>query len=335
MKLSRFEGSSRRFIAVSLALAGMCVPGALAKKDPPSGSTPLPQDMAKYVKRAAGAMKSGKYDKAAANIQGLLDGATDVAKCLALAESTEAYGHPMTETRRACLNKALSLSMNRDDTILVALKARQYQFFEITRTCVGKLIQSAKTTTDLYDLARKSQEVALNDVAHLAMEKAYTGVKDDVGAFAYAEQAKGLGMDDLVRKVFKELLDDDDKAGTICDTIIRMNAYDMRDLTRYGLRKAMDTASTVEDMQAIFETARRYNEPDIANRAQYFVKKGKLIQQIKEDRAAYEIQKQKWQEGEMINSAQARELAKQQAEGTAPAAGGEKAPKEEAPTSGF
>ena len=327
-------------LSTLLLLAVLAGP-VVAKKAVPSDS-PLPEDVLKAVTRAGKSMKSGKYDKAAQQVQELLAGCNDVPKCLALAQATEAYGHPMLETRRACLNKAMPLCLTREDTILVALKSRQYQFFEVTRQAVHNLIGGAKTVPDLYDLARKAHEVALNDVAHMAMEKAYTGVKDDVGAFAYAEQCKALGMDDLVRKTFKDLIDDDDKPGSLCDTIIRMGGYDLRDMTRYGLRKAMDHASTVADMQDIFETARRLNEYDVANRAQYFVRKGQLIQKIKEDRAAYQIQKQEWKEGNMINAAEARERAKAQhlqsvGSGGTPGVSGsqERSKPEEPPTSGF
>jgi hypothetical protein len=270
--------------------------------------SPLGADVQVSLDRARRFMKSGKADRATAVVQSALDSANDVPRCLAIASFTESWGAPMNELRRACLNKALSLCTSRDDTVLVALKSRQYQFFEITRQAVTSLIGNAKTVPDLYDLARKSQEVALNDVAHLAMEKAYMGIRDQQGAYAYAEQCKALGMDDLLRKVIKDMIDDEDNVADLCTMIVKFEGYQMRDQNRYGLRKAMDKAVSVADMENIFEASRRLGENDIANRAQYFVRKGKLIQKIKDDRAAYEAQLRAWREG-VLQDAQAQAAA--------------------------
>jgi hypothetical protein len=300
--------SSRGVIAVAFSLAIImgssmlvAIAPASARKLPP-GETPLSDRQQSGMQHASSLMRSGKYEQANQVIDGVLAEANDVSKCIAIAQYTEHYGNPMNEARRNCLNKAFSLATSREDVILVALKGRQYQFFEITRQCVGSLIANARTIPELYDLARKTQEVALNDIAHLAMEKAYTGVKDQAGAFAFAEQAKAMGMDDLLRKVEKELIDDEDDVVGLCDLLIKLEGYNMRDQARYGLRKALDKAQTVSEMSAIFETARRLNEPDIANRANYFVRKGKIIQRIKEDRANYQSQLRGWREGVDLDS---------------------------------
>lgn len=299
--------------------------------------SPLAPETQVQLERMGRLLKSGKFDKAKPGILSALDSANDVPKCLAIASFTEPYAYPMMEVRRQCLNKALSLASSREDTILVALKSRQYSFFEITRQAVNSLIQNARNVPDLYDLARKSQEVALNDVAHLAMEKAYTGIKTEPDAYAFAEQAHALGMDDLLRKVSKDMIDDEDSVPALCDLVLKFEGYHMRDQGRYGLRKAMDLAKSVADMQDIFEAARRLNEPDIANRAQYFVRKGQLIQKMKQDRATYETRMRAWKEGVSLDAARARDAASEQQQDAGSPAGGSrlKGNKPEAPTSGF
>lgn len=266
-------------------------------------NTPLTDDQQKELIQAGRAMRSAKYDRAAEICQKVLDSSNDVPKCLAIALYTESVGLPMVETRRACLNKALSIAQGQDDMILVALQARHYQFFEITRQAVRSLVDNARTIPDLYDLARKCQEVALNDIVHLCMEKAYTGVKDDRAVWSYIDQCKLIGAEDLERKAIKDLIDDQQDVTGICDVLMKAKNYETRDMVRYGLRKAMDDARTIDEMQAIFEVSRELSENDIANRANYYVRKGKLIQQIKNDRANYEAQLRAWREGIDLDTA--------------------------------
>lgn len=306
---------SARLSPMAAALAAGIIAGSLMLSGGPAGAfgrkldpnSPFTPETQAALNRAASTIRRGGYQKGAVMCQNLLDSATDVAKCIAIAEITEPGGLPLTETRRACLTKAYQLAQTRDDMILVALKARKYSFFEVTRQAVQSLVTNARTVKDLYDLANKAQEVALNDVAHLAMEKAYTGIKAQQEAFTFAEQCKALGMEDLLRKVVKELLDDEDEVIPLCDMIERLNGYNLRDMTRYGLRKAMDNAKTTEEMQAIFEVARRTNEGDIANRANYFVRKGNIIKQIKKDRAEYQAKIRAWREGIDLDSARAQD----------------------------
>lgn len=305
--------TERRFVAgfISLVFCASALTNvpALAKKD--WTESPLGPDLYRQVERAKRQMKSGKFQQATASINEMLASANDVPKCLEIAASTESYGSPMIEARRACLNRAYQLCQNNEDMLLVALKARHYQMFEVTRQAITYLLGHAKNVKELYDLARRCQEVALNDVAHMAMEKAYASIPDDAppeAAYQYAEQAKALGMNDLVAKVVKQLLDNPDETPeSICDTLLKCQGYKMRDLNRYGLRRALDLAKNVPDMEAIYEAARQLNEPDVANRAQYYVRRGKIIMKIKEDRAAYEAQLRAWREGIDID------LARQQA----------------------
>jgi hypothetical protein len=257
--------------------------------------------------RSRGYLRSGKYEKAKPYILAALDQATDVPKCLEIAAFTEPYAYPMNETRRQCVSKAFSLATTREDLLLVTLKARKYQFFEITRQCIDQLTRNAKTVNDLYELAKKAQEVALNDLAHLAMEKAYTGVKDYNDALVFAQECKSLGMDDLLRKVIRDLVDDENDSQELCDLARKIEPFQMRDQNRYLLRKALDKAKAIPDMEAIYAVAQRLHEPDVATRAEYFIKKGKLIQQIKDDRKAYEDQMRAWREGISLDALRMRD----------------------------
>lgn len=294
-------------IGIALALTVLAAPAKQINPD-----SPLPAEYQASMEKAARSMKSGKYDRAKPVIDSILSSCNDIPKCLAIAEYTEPYGFPMMETRRACLNKSLSLCNTQDDYVLVALKSRKYQFFEITKTAITALIQSAKTTPELYDLARKAQEVALNDVAHQAMEKAFTGLKTQEDAFAFADHCKAVGLDDLLRRTIKQMVDDEDEVLGLCDLILQTEKYQMRDLTRYALKKAIDfcyTKGGVEEMEQIQEIARRVNEPDVLARADYFVKKGKLIQKMKGDRAAHQSKVRAWREQKELEAARARDAA--------------------------
>jgi len=308
---SCFSLSSRRRcigLAVSLALAG----GLLGLTPVPAMALPnfsfmhkpwldsaLTNDQQMKLESAGHAMKSGNYKKAATFCQQVLDGCNDVSKCLAVATFTESVGLSMVETRRACVTKAVTLAQNTDDMILVALKARQYQFFEVTRQAIQTLLTGARSIPELYSLAQKCQEVALNDVAHMAMEKAYTGVKTSQDDLAFLDMCKRLGMEDLERKAVKDIIDSQNDVNTLCEQLMRLKdgGYLVRDMNRYALRKCMDDAKTVDEMQNVFEVARQLDEPDIANRASYFVRKGRIIEQIKTDRANYEAQLRAWREG--------------------------------------
>jgi hypothetical protein len=188
----------------------------------------------------------------------------------------------MMETRRECCNKALSLCSSEDDYLLIALKARHYQFFEVTRQAISKLVENAKTVPQLYSLAKKAHEVSLNDVAHMALEKAASGIKSANDWFAYAETCKSLGMEDLLRKAIKLLIDEEDDSVGLCDIALRIQRYGMRDEIRYCLRKALDKVSSdlptaTHEMAEIGEAARQLNEPDVKTRAEFFVKKGNYM----------------------------------------------------------
>lgn len=279
MKLSSKVGTAL-LVGTQLTLA-LCISAEASstKVDPTS---PLAAEVQGELARAGKIMKTGKYDRAKPMIQSALASANDVPKCLAIAEFTEPYAFPMLEVRRECCNKALSLCSTEEDYLLMALKARHYQFYEITRQAISKLIENAKTVPQLYNLARKAHEVSLNDVAHMALEKAASGIKTGQDWFTYLENCKALGMEELVRKGVKLLIDEENDSVALCDLALRIQRYGMRDEIRYCLRKALDKVSSdlptaTREMAEIAEAARQLNEPDVKTRAEFFVKKGNYM----------------------------------------------------------
>lgn len=267
-------------LSSSLALAPYAHGKSKAKAE--WADSPLAVETQVQLTRAGKLMKSGKYDKAKPMVLASLESANDVQKCLAIASYTEPWAFPMLDARRQCCNKALTLCSSEDDYLLMALKARRYQFFEITRECITKLIENATTVPALYSLARKAHEVSLNDVAHMAMDRAAKGIKTGDDWLVYAENCKALGYDDLLRKAIKLLIDEEDESIPLCDLAMRLQRYGMRDMVRYALRKALDKvsgdlATATNEMSEIAEAARRLNEPDVKTRAEFFVKKGNFM----------------------------------------------------------
>ncbi len=335
------DSSRRRLVVPAVALTILlAVPAAdAARKAWPD--SPLPIETQVALDKAGKLLKSGKYDKVEPMILSELERANDIPKCLAIASFTDGYATPqMMQVRRQCLQKALSLCQTRQDFIQIALKSRQYQFFEITRQAINSLIQNAQSIPDLYDLARKAQEVALNDIAHMAMDRAYSGVKSQPDAIKFATEAKAMGMEDLVRKVYRALIDDEDNAHHLCAMLPGLEPLGQEDLNRALLKKSLDKAMTVDEFVEIYEAARRNREQDIFKLAEYRGKKLRLIQQIKHDRAEYQKQLQSWQEGVQ------QDISRQQSEadrggtggggsGAGAGAAGGAPPPEAPPASGF
>lgn len=279
----RNSRNGRAMLALlSVTIQVCCSPLAeAAKKSSNWADSPLSVEQQVQLEKAGKTMKSGKYDKAKPVILSALEAANDVPKCLAIAQYTEPYAYPLMDIRRQCCNKALSLCRTEDDYLLMALKARRYQFFEITRECMTKLIEGSRTVESLYNLAKKAHEVSLNDLAHLAMERATTGLRPE-DWLIYAENCKALGMDDLLRKALKKMIDERDDSVELCDLARRINRYGMRDEVRYALRKALDKVSSdlgtaTSEMAEIAEAARELNEPDVKTRAEFYVKKGRFM----------------------------------------------------------
>ncbi len=288
-------------MGVSLYSVAITTCPADAKKDPDS---PLTYDTQGYLEKATKYARSGKREKAAGLLQSALESANDIPKCLAVANFIEEYRYPLVDARRACIQKAYSLCTTREDYITVALKSRQFETYEITRQCVNQLISTARTPEDLYDLARKSQEVSLNDVAHLSMEKAYTLVKSVPDALRYAHEVKLLGMDDMVRKVLKDLIDDEPETHRLMTLLKNIEIYKYPDLNRYLLKKALDQSKSVDDFAEIWEASRRHREKDIFDLAAYRGKKMQLIQQVKRDREAYQQKVNDWKSGQQGDQGQ-------------------------------
>jgi len=288
-------------LAVSLNTAGSASP----KVDP---NSPLAGEVQIDLDRATKLMRSGRPDKAKPMIMSSLGAATDVPKCLAIAEYTEAYGFPLMEVRRECCNKALSLCSSDDDYLLMALKARHYQFYEITRQAISKLIENARTVPQLYSLAHKAHEVSLNDVAHMALEKASGGLKNKQDWFGYIEACKSLGMEDLMRKSIKLLVDEEDDSIALSELGLKIQRYNMRDEIRYCLRKALDKVSSdlptaTHEMAEIAEAARQLNEPDVQTRAEFFVKKGNYMLKQRGQQAEVERQARADRERQSLDDA--------------------------------
>jgi hypothetical protein len=268
----------------------------------------------KCIDRGNSAAKSGKADKATAAYQQALASADTVASCLAIADGTEHYGHVLLDARRACLNKAESVAKTRDDFCQIALKARQFELYEITKSAIDALIARAQTNEDLYDLARKAQSVSLNDVAHLALEKAYTQTTSVSEALTYAKQAKLLGMEDLCRKAVRDLIDDESDAHELLALLRQIDPLQQPDLNRRLLKKSLDCVKDVDQCKEVFDTARRYDQRDIVALASYRGKRMILLRQYKDDQAKYQQQMETWRTGKLDQQEQqaANDMMKQQ-----------------------
>lgn len=319
---------------LSIAIVILLAVPILASARLPWTDSPLPVESQVSLEKALKLMKAGKFERAEPLIASELERANDIPKCLAIAAFSEAYGAPLMQIRRQCLQKALSLCQTRQDFIQVALKSRQYQFFEITRQAINSLIQSASNVADLYDLARKSQEVALNDVAHMAMERAFTGLKSVPEALRLASECKAMGMEDLVRKVYKALIDDENSAHHLCAMLPQLEPLGQPDLNRALLKKALEQATNVDELWETFQAAKRLREQDIAQVAEYRGKKLTVIQRIKHDREEYQKQLQAWREGLQQDLAKQQDEADKSSQQSTSAAGAGSAAQPQ-PGSGF
>jgi hypothetical protein len=260
-------------------------------------NSPLTDEEIKQVRKASSYVKSGQGSKAAPLFAAAISSANDIPKCLAIAEVTESYGFPLNDVRRQCLAKAISLCANTDDYLTVITKARRYSLYEVTREAVNNLIAKSNSVDDLYALAHKAQEVALHDVAHMAMQKAYPMVRTVPEAINFAKESRVLGMDDLVRKSIKDLIDDENDPHQLMVLLRNIEPFEMPDLERYLFKKSLDKAMTVDSLHEIWEEARRHHQDDIYKIAAYRGRRLILIERIKNDQAEYQRQMQAWREG--------------------------------------
>ncbi len=296
--------AGNQLILAACATLAIALPAVADRPDP--GST-LTVDQQKSLKRAVGYAKSGKGSKAAPIFDSVLSSCTDLPKCIEVASYTEQYGHQLADVRRAIMQKALEMSRTREDFILVALKSRQYECFEITRQAIQQLISLSNTPDQLTDLAHKAMEVSLNDVAHLAMEKEYACIHTVPEALEYAKQVHLMGMDDLLRKVIKDMVDDEPNAHQLCMLLRKIEGYNLKEMNRYLLKKALDQAASVSEFNDIWEAARRHHMNDIFEVAAYRGKKMMLYQKIQRDQAAYREQVQAWREQQNSNQQRAQQ----------------------------
>ncbi|MBX9666780.1 MAG: hypothetical protein K2X93_04135 [Candidatus Obscuribacterales bacterium] len=298
------------------AAACLTLPAGPAYADRPDKDSPLTVNQQRDLRRAVSYAKKGRADKATPIYNEILSACTDLPKCIAVASYTEQYGFATVDARRAIMEKALEMCRTYDDYILVAMKSRQYECFDVTRKAVQQLISVSETPEQLMDLATKALEVSMTDVAHLAMEKAYTGLDSIPEAIEYSRLAGLMGMVDLQRKVVREMIDDEPSAHELCIILRKIEPMKLKDLNRYLLKKALDQASTVGEFNDIWEAARRHNYKDIFDLAAYRGKKMQLIKRMQSDRAAHQERVDQWKQGN--DAAQQRVIKDLQGGGSTP-----------------
>jgi hypothetical protein len=115
------------------------------------------------------------------------------------------------------------------------------------------------------------------------MEKAYGQTKTVAAALQFAKQVKLLNFDDLLRKDIKDLIDDEPNSQALCDLLPKIEPFQMSDLERYLLRKAVYSVKSVPDCKVVFEAAKRHGQPDIVNLAAF---KGRKMLQLEENERA-------------------------------------------------
>ncbi|PWT97400.1 MAG: hypothetical protein C5B53_08095 [Candidatus Melainabacteria bacterium] len=285
-----------RILTTIFALVAICGPlTPPAFSDTSKVGSPLPVEQEAKLRKATKAVRSGKPSKAAVKCQAALDSASDVAQCLAVAEATEKYGAPLMDVRRACLQKALTLGKNRDDFFQIALKARQYQFYEVTKSAIDFVIANANSDDELFDMAQKAQELGLSDLARMAMDKDYLQIKTVPDAILFAKRAEVLNMHDVVRKTIKDLIDDEPTTMGLCNLFNEVEPFQIPDLERYLLRRAVYAVKSVGDCKEVFEIAKKHGQPDIANLAAYRGRKMIQMQQSQDATTQTVLQAQEQQ----------------------------------------
>ncbi len=169
----------------------------------------------------------------------------------------------------------------------MAIKARQYECYEVTRQAVNNLVGTSNSVDELLDLAHKSQEVALNDVCHLAMEKAYQKADSVEDALRFAREAKTMGMDDLSRKAVKELIDDEKETHELCLLLRSIEPLDFKDLNRLLLKKRLMKAEASLTF-AKFTTAHVVRpETDIVKLAEFRGRRMQIMDKYRANQAEY------------------------------------------------
>jgi hypothetical protein len=283
-------------------------------------SSPLSKTQQSSAKRGNSYAGSGKADKAQTSYQSAIDQATSVDQCLALVKATEHFGSILLPVRRNCLTKALSLAKTDDEYFQVILAARQCQVYEVTKQCIDALIARSQTEDALLALAHKSLSMAIEDVAHIAMEKLYMLISSNPPnaeaslqssplqpyqkKLAFAEQAKLMAMEDLMRKAVKDMLDQEQSAHGLCALATAIEPLELPDLQRKFLRKAVYQVGSVEDCKEVYEMGRRLGQQDIVDLAGYKGRKMILIEQANAEQQAIKDQQEAIKEEQELKQAE-------------------------------
>jgi hypothetical protein len=265
--------------ALFAGLASWPAPVALAR----AGDVDLTSDGQSQLSKSLRYLDAGNWGKAAEASELAIAGAPDAGTCLAALARMDHYGAQANKARRALLAKALNLATTHEELEEVAFKARQAGCFDLSNQALDGLIGSTTTISKLYELAQKAQHAALPAVAHIAMEKAYKMVNNQPDALDYAKQAHVLGMDDLTRQAFKDLIDDEDNVVEMMNLLVPLGQYQLADLQRYLLKAALDKAKDTDEMLAVYNNAQKYNQPDIEKVALYRGRKMVLIKKVKSE----------------------------------------------------
>ncbi|MBU6450806.1 MAG: hypothetical protein KGS72_03440 [Cyanobacteria bacterium REEB67] len=252
---------------------------ALAKSS--SADIDLPPEGQQQLGKTVGYLQSGNWSKAAETSELAVAGAPDASTCLAALARMDKYGAQANKARRACLAKALNLATSHEDLEEVAFKARQAGCFDLSKEALDALIGSTTTIAKLNDLAQKANQAALPDVAHIAMEKAYKLVNNQPDALDYARQTHNLGLEDLTRQAFKDMIDDETSVVDMMNLLVVLDQYQMPDMQRYLLKTGLDKAKDTEEMYAVYQNAQKYNQADIVKVAQFRGRKMVLQKKVK------------------------------------------------------
>ncbi len=296
MLSTKFRTTNLLLLAALLSAPGYAaVPVLAAKFKEAKPIAPPPDENQAKILQINQLLKTGKIQMAGTLILSVLESMTTVDECLNLANLTQTYGFPMMEVRRQCVRRALSLCKTSHDLMLVALTSRQYQFFELTRQAIKTLIDNTNTDADLQNLAVNAQHLGLNDIAEMAMEKVYQQTNSPEEAIYFAQEVRSMGMEKMAHKAIADLIAKEDNPVRLCVLLNSIQSLNMHDLNRQLLKKALDSAESGTDYNAIGKGAKKANELDIANVADYRLRKMELIKQIRQDQASYEDQVQDWQ----------------------------------------
>lgn len=240
----------------------------------------------KQIDRAAGYMRSKNWHRATEAVNAFAASAESPSTCMYAMNALSRFGGPANQAKRACVEKAISLSTSSDDLMEVAVKARQSEMFDLSKEAFDRLIGTSENLQDLTLIARESHRMAMADVAHLAMEKAYTRVDNIPDALQFARDSYAMGLEDLSRKCLKDLIEDQPTVSGLLEIAGKVEAMHMNEMVRFALTRAVDKAKTIDQMLSVYNAAKHYGEEDIVKLAQFRGRKMVLQKKIKEEAGA-------------------------------------------------